>query len=217
MPPGRRALPGRAHRMGAILDHRQARGVADRHQPVHVADMAAHVAEQERLRARRLGGKVVHVDGQRLGRLEEDRLGPHRRDGARNGGEREGVGQHPVARPDAKRPQGAAERVAARGHRKAVFRAGEGGEFLLQERGFRDLALGGVVAVEPSVPQDVQRGRDPGLGDRLLLGEAAGESFHARRLAAPHGKVNRRTLDKPRRRWPVPRLWNRRRRWPPGM
>ena len=191
MPPRRHPVPGRAHRMGAILDHRDASVITNLHQPVHVADMAAHMAQEKGLRARlrRLGRQIVQIDGQRLGRLHEHRLRMHARDRAGHRGQREPVRQDLVARPHADRPQGTAHRIAARGHGQRIFRPRERGEFFLQGADLADLALGQVVAMQPAMGQHPHGGLDPGLRDRLLLREISGECLcHGREIAPPQAK-----------------------------
>ena len=150
--------------MGAILDQRQAGVGTDRHKSVHVADMSAHMAEQQGLRSGRPGPEIVEIEGQVLGRADKDRHRADGSDGARHRGEREGIGQHRITRSDADGAQRAAERIAARGHRQAVARAGEGGEFLLEQGHFGDLAGGGVVAVQPAMPEHPRAASIPASG-----------------------------------------------------
>jgi hypothetical protein len=184
VPPRGRSVPLRPHRVRAILDHPDTQSVADLHQPVHVADMPPHVAEQQHPRPARPGlpGEVVDVDGQRLGRLDEDRLGADAGDRARHRGEREAVRQHLVTMTDADGAQGAGHGVTAGGDGEAVFRAGIGRELLLQARDLPDLVPDEVVAVQAARAHHRDRGLDGGLGDRLLLGEAPFEDgfFHGR-------------------------------------
>ena len=180
--------------MGAILDHHEAETVADRHQAVHVADMSAHVRQQKDARARGLGllFQMGEVDGQVFGDLHEDR---GRADGGYGTGHRgkgKGVGQHPVPRANPDGAQGTGHGIAARGHGKAVARAREGGEFLFQQGSLGQFAGGGVVAMQPPVAQHGERGFDPLIRDRLLLGEAAREAFHQRTsLSASSGRSSK--------------------------
>ena len=57
-----------------ILDHRDSGGIAQFHDRVHVAGMAAHVADHHRLRLRQFGGKVIHVDTVVFADFDQHRL-----------------------------------------------------------------------------------------------------------------------------------------------
>ena len=95
-----------------------------------------------------VSAEVLKVDGQPLAHIDEDRLCPDTGDCAGHRRQGEAVRQDPVPRADADRAQRAGHGVSARGHREAVFRTGEGREFLFEQRGFARLARHRVVAVQ---------------------------------------------------------------------
>ena len=189
MPARGHAVPFRPHGMGAILDDGQAQTVAQGNQRLHVADMPAHVRQQQKPRAgvACLGGQIGKVDHQTFGDLDENRFAARRRDRPRHRRQGEGIGQHRLSGRHPAGAQGAAHRIAARGDGQTVTRPGEGGELLLQRRGLAGLARRGVVAVQPTVAHHLQCRRDARLGDRLLLGKTAPEPF-ARSLHQPFSR-----------------------------
>ena len=71
-------MPCGPHRMGAILDHGDAKAIADRHQRRHVADMPAHVGQQQDTRATipRHHGQMVQIDGQIIRHFDKHRDSP---------------------------------------------------------------------------------------------------------------------------------------------
>ena len=65
--------------MGRILDHWNARTVAERHDRIHVGGMASHVADHHGLHIAQFGGEIGHVDAVILGHFAQDRhaIGMH--------------------------------------------------------------------------------------------------------------------------------------------
>mmetsp|Transcript_22718 Transcript_22718/g.37524 ORF Transcript_22718/g.37524 Transcript_22718/m.37524 type:complete len:373 (-) Transcript_22718:435-1553(-) len=175
MPPRWHAIPRGPHGMGTVLDHCHARRITHGHQPVHVTDMAAHMAEQQDLGLIQLGLKVVQINRQAFGNTDKDWHSPYGGNRPRNRCKRERIAEHVIAMLHAHRTQGRGHGIAARGHRKAILRANGGCKFLLQQGRLRRLSRGGVVAMQATMAQHGQSGLDPGLGDRVLLGEAAGK------------------------------------------
>jgi hypothetical protein len=127
--------------MGAILDHRQPGRIADRHQPVHVADMAAHMGKHQRLRPLPgLRSQIVKVYGKPFIHLDKNRHRPHGSNRPRHRGKCECVGQNPVTRPDPQRPQRTAQRIAPRRNGQAVSRAGKAANSSSSSGGFTDFS-----------------------------------------------------------------------------
>ncbi len=163
--------------MRTVLDHGDARVIADLHQTIHVTQVAAHVAEHQHLGVGHFLRQIVKVDGQAFSDPDKHRFCPNRRNRTRHRCQREGIGQNrrPRLHPDG--PERSGHRIAPRGHGQAIFRAGIGGKFLLQKRGFAQFARSDVITVQTTTLQNRQRGGDPDIGDRLLLGEVSGEFF----------------------------------------
>ena len=174
---GRRAVPRRSHRVGAILDHGHTGGVAHRHEAVHVANMPAHMAEQQDARPVQLGLQIVKVDGQRIRHADEYGRCADGGNGPRNGREGERIAEHRVAMADADRAQGRGHGVAARCDGKAVLCTDAGGKFLFQQCDLGQFAGRSVVAVQPTMAHDGHRRLDRGFRDRFLLGEIACETL----------------------------------------
>ena len=86
--------------MGAVLDHPNAARGADLRHRVHVGHVAAHMAEEEELRPRRISlrRQVVDVDSQPVVDLHQHRFSARMGDGAGHGRKREGVQKDLVAR-----------------------------------------------------------------------------------------------------------------------
>ena len=88
------ARPGGAQRMRGIFDHRNAARIAQRHDRIHVAGMAAHMADQHRLRIVQLGCQIGDIDTVVAAHLDKDRNAVCMNYGRGDGGEGEGGDQY---------------------------------------------------------------------------------------------------------------------------
>ena len=139
------AIPAGAHGMRAILDHRDPGGIADLHQPLHVAQMTAHVRDQQHPGPAGLDlrGKVLQIEPQVLVDFHQHRPGAQGGDGAGHGRQGEGIGQHRIARLDPHRAQGDLQGLPARCHGQAIgaalpiairrFKRGDGADLAGQQ------------------------------------------------------------------------------------
>ena len=98
---GRPPAPSRAVRVRAILNQRDVVAAADLDHLVHVGDVAAHVRQEQVLRAAlaRLAIEIVQVDDEVVGDLDENVLAARMGDGAWYGRQREAVHEHAAAGP----------------------------------------------------------------------------------------------------------------------
>ena len=146
---GRPAVPASAHRVRTVFDQLHFVASTQHHQPLHVADMAAHMRQQQRARTagHDLAFKVSQVDQVVVGHVHQHRLGLRMRDGAGHGGQRKAVGQHPVAGLHTGGLECDEHRRATGVHRHAVARADLLRKGLFQQRDLARLAAGLAIAV----------------------------------------------------------------------
>jgi hypothetical protein len=165
--------------MRAILDDRHTQIGTKRHKRLHIAQMPAHMRQHQQPRAGclGLGRQIIEIQRQIFRHLDKHRLTAHACNRAGNGCQREGIGQHRLPCRNPHRTQGTAQSIAARGHRKAILRPRQRGEFLLQQGSFRNLAFSRVIAVQPPMPQHRNRRFDPVLGNGFLLGKKPRKPF----------------------------------------
>ena len=97
---GSPTIPARAHGVGAVLDQCDALLGTDLAQALHVADMAAHVRQQQGFgaAAARLARQVVQVNGVVVTHVHQHRPCPGMGQRTRHRRQRETVGQHRVTR-----------------------------------------------------------------------------------------------------------------------
>ena len=128
------ALPGRAMRLGGVLDDLQAMLRGDRHDGVHVGHATVQVDGDNGLGARRdraLDGRRVDVPGERIG-IDQHWRRAGVADGRDRGDEGHGGRDHLVARADAKREQREVQRGGAGIQRHGFLGMGVGGEGFLE-------------------------------------------------------------------------------------
>ena len=145
----------RADRLGGILDHLQGMGPGEWQQRLHVGQLAIEVHRHQRAHARVAGAVhqirpaplalLLEERAQRLRRdierlridVAEDRPRARAGDGAGGGEEREGTGDHRIARTDVERHEREQQCIGARGDADAVTALAVAGE-----RGLERLDLG---------------------------------------------------------------------------
>ena len=92
--------------MGAILDHGDPMRITQGHQRVHIANMPAHMGQQQNRRLIYFGRQIIKIDHQILGHLDIDRAGPNGGNRAGHRRKGKGVGQNRIALPYTAGPKG---------------------------------------------------------------------------------------------------------------
>ena len=170
---GGAAAPAGPHGVGAVLDQLDAVPAADGAQLFHVADVTAHVRQQQGPSAagRRFALQVAEVDGVVVAHVHQHRPGTGVGDCARHRGQREAVGQHGIAglhtraleRHEHARPAGVQRHAVAHPEfrRKSRF----------EPRRRAGAAVGLAVAVQLAAVHQVERRRHAVGRYRLLLAQ----------------------------------------------
>ena len=141
------------HRMGAVFDDRNVMGLTNRHQCVHIADVAAHMAQHQKAGLISLRFQIFQINDEILCNIHIDRFRPngcnrsrHRRKGKR-------ICQDFVAGLHSQRTQGRGKRVAPRGHSKTIFCTEFLGELHFEQGSFTHLSIRYVVAMKTTGAQ----------------------------------------------------------------
>ena len=146
-------MPFGAQAVRRIFDHRDTPRIAERHDRIHVAGVAAHVADQHRLCFVQLGREIGHIDAVILAHFYQNRHAVGMHDGRGHGGKGKGRDQHlgPAWQVQGFQRQEQGSRTG--GHCQRVFRSHQIGEFLFQKRHRRAFGRG--------VAEEITRGEQP--------------------------------------------------------